>query len=149
MISWIVWYFPSAQKEDIKPPKAAIFIDLIKPSVEVSFHVSAKCKAENELPITEKLKISFFLKVLCNQLFVFCFALCAHIERHPYASIRHCKLRTKHKRETRQCKMEKVFRIRNKYKILTMLNIEADFHLRICSSYYSYTLCQNQNGNYR
>ena len=81
IISWVVWYFPSAYKDDIKAPKAAIFIDLIKPRVEVSFHVSVKCKAVNELPITEKLKISFFLKVLCNWLFVFCFALCAHIEQ--------------------------------------------------------------------
>ena len=53
----------------------------------VPSHVGAKCKAENEQPITEKLKISFFCEVFCNWLFVFCFefcAVCAHMGRHPY-----------------------------------------------------------------
>ena len=45
--------------------------------------MDAKCKTENEQPITEKLQISFFLKVFCNWLFVFCFAFCAHMGQHP------------------------------------------------------------------
>ena len=53
--------------------------------VRVPSHVDAICKAENSQTITEKLKISFFLKVFCNWLFVFCFAFCVHMGWHPEA----------------------------------------------------------------
>ena len=40
--------------------------------------------AENGQPITEDLKISFFLKVFCNWLFVFCSHGMAHYEVKDY-----------------------------------------------------------------
>ena len=54
--------------------------------LRVPSHMGTKCKAENEQPFTEKLYISFFLKVFCNWLFVFCFAFYAYMGGHPYWS---------------------------------------------------------------
>ena len=51
--------------------------------LKVPAHMGTKCKPENEQPFTEKLHISFFLKVFYNWLFVFCFAFCAYMGRHP------------------------------------------------------------------
>ena len=55
-------------------------------SLRVPPHVGAKCKEENEQPITEHLDEEGNLKLFCNWLLVFCFAFCAHMRRHPYTT---------------------------------------------------------------
>ena len=49
----------------------------------VPSHVGAKCKADNEQPITEHLWEERNLKLFCNWMYVLCSAFCAHMGRHP------------------------------------------------------------------
>ena len=51
--------------------------------VRVPSHVGAKCKAENEQPITKHLQEERNIQLFRNWLFVFCFVFCAHMEWHP------------------------------------------------------------------
>ena len=55
--------------------------------LRVPSHVGAKCKSENEQPITEHLEEEWNLKLFCHWLFVFCLSFCAHMGRHPRTHI--------------------------------------------------------------
>ena len=49
--------------------------------------MGAKRKTENEQPITDHVQEERNLKIFCYRIFGFCFAFCAHIGRHPNATI--------------------------------------------------------------
>ena len=63
------------------PPRAKHMQLLYK--YKVLSYAGAKCNAESGQPITEHLEEERNLTLFCNWLFVFCFAVCAHMGWHP------------------------------------------------------------------